>query len=88
MDLYLIFLLLGIALIIIEVKMGFVSGFFLSGAISFSLLAILEYFNFLKDINNYLISGIASYFISLFLIIFFLKKGKKDEKHDIDINDY
>ena len=89
MDLYIVFFLISIGLLLVEVTLGFALGLALSGSISFMLLGMIEWLGLPKSFNDYLLSGVTTFLISTIIVIKVFKKSrsrKEDSNHDI--NDY
>jgi len=89
MDLYAVFFLTAIALLVLEVALGMTLGVALSGAISFLLLGAIEFLEIPKTLNHYLIAGIATFCLSTAIVLKKFRKGIREKNETkYDINDY
>jgi len=89
MDLYAVFFLIAIALLILEVTFGLTLGIALSGAISFLLLGTIELLEIPKILNHYLIAGITVFCLSTAIVLKKFKRATREKKETkYDINDY
>jgi len=87
MDLYVIFFIAALILLMIEVLTGFVSGVALAAAMTFFILGLIELTGLPSKLNHYLIIGCASFAVSMFLVLRIFR-AKRANKGEADINEY
>ena len=87
-ELYVIFFLIALLLLVVEVMMGMTLGIALAGSLAFFTLAIFELIGILKGLNSYLITGSITFVVYVFLILRFFKKKLWDKNGAKDVNDY
>ena len=87
-ELYVIFFLIALLLLVVEVMMGMTLGIALAGSLAFFTLAILELIGILKGLNSYLISGSIVFIVYVILVLRFFKKSIFNKNEARDINDY
>ena len=87
-ELYVIFFLIALLLLVVEVMMGMTLGIALAGSLAFFTLAILELIGILKGLNSYLITGSIVFIVYVILVLRFFKKSIFNETEARDINDY
>ena len=88
LDLYVIFFLIALLLLVVEVWVGMALGIALAGSLAFFTLAILELIGILHGLNSYLIIGSIFFILYVFLILRFFKKSLFNKNETKDINDY
>ena len=87
-ELYVIFFLIALLLLVVEVMMGMTLGIALAGSLAFFTLAILELIGILKGLNSYLITGSIVFIVYVILVLRFFKKSIFNKNEARDINDY
>ena len=87
-ELYVIFFLIALLLLVVEVMMGMTLGIALAGSLAFFTLAILELIGILKGLNSYLITGSIVFIVYVILILRFFKKSIFNKTEVRDVNDY
>ncbi len=87
-ELYVIFFLVALLLLVVEVMMGMTLGIALAGSLAFFTLAILELIGILKGLNSYLITGSIVFIVYVILVLRFFKKSIFNKNEARDINDY
>ena len=87
-ELYVIFFLIALLLLVVEVMMGMTLGIALAGSLAFFTLAFLELIGVLKGLNSYLITGSIVFIVYLILVLRFFKKSIFNKNEARDINDY
>ena len=87
-ELYVIFFLIALLLLVVEVMMGMTLGIALAGSLAFFTLAILELIGILKGLNSYLITGSIVFIVYIILVLRFFKKSIFNKNEARDINDY
>ena len=87
-ELYVIFFLIALLLVVVEVMMGMTLGIALAGSLAFFTLAFLELIGVLKGLNSYLITGSIVFIVYLILVLRFFKKSIFNKNEARDINDY
>ena len=68
-ELYVIFFLIALLLLVVEVMMGMTLGIALAGSLAFFTLAFLELIGVLKGLNSYLITGSIVFIVYLILVV-------------------
>ena len=87
-ELYVIFFLVALLLLVVEVMMGETLGIALAGSLAFFTLAFLELIGILKGLNSYLITGSIVFIVFVILVLRFFKKSIFNKNEARDINDY
>lgn len=87
-ELYVIFFLIALLLLVVEVMMGMTLGIALAGSLAFFTLAFLELIGVLKGLNSYLITGSIVFIVYVILVLRFFKKSIFNKNEARDINDY
>jgi hypothetical protein len=87
-ELYVIFFLIALLLLVVEVMMGMTLGIALAGSLAFFTLAILELIGLLHGLNSYLITGSIVFIVYVILVLRFFKKSFLNKTERKDINDY
>ena len=87
-ELYVIFFLIALLLLVVEVMMGMTLGIALAGSLAFFTLAIFELIGILKGLNSYLITGSIVFIVYVILVLRFFKKSIFNKNEARDINDY
>ena len=68
--------------------LGMTLGIALSGAITFLLLGVIEWFGLIHGLNSYLIAGVITFIFTTLLVLRFFRNPVKVMKSKQDINDY
>lgn len=87
-ELYVIFLVIALLLLVVEVVMGMTLGIALAGSLAFFTLAALELIGLLSGLNNYLIIGSIVFVVYAILILRFFRHSFLNKNEARDINDY
>ena len=87
-ELYVIFLVIALLLLVFEVVMGMTLGIALAGSLAFFTLAVLEVIGLLSGLNNYLIIGSILFVVYAFLVLRFFRHSFLNKNEVKDINDY
>ena len=87
-ELYVIFLVIALLLLVVEVVMGMTLGIALAGSLAFFTLAALELIGLLSGLNNYLIIGSIVFVVYAILILRFFRQSFLNKNEARDINDY
>lgn len=87
-ELYVIFFVTSLLLLILEVILGMTLGVALAGSITFFILAILELIGVFNGINSYLIVGSILFITSTALVLMFFRKSNARKENDVDVNEY
>ncbi len=87
-ELYVIFFVTSLLLLIIEVILGMTLGVALAGSITFCILAVLELIGVLNGINSYLIVGSILFIIFTALVLMYFRKSHAKKGNDGDVNEY
>ena len=88
MDLYVIFFIAALVLLIVEVIAGMTLGVFLSAAVTFFILGLIDATGLLKSLNAYLFTGATVFVVATFLTVKFLRGKLKSTVQSNDVNDY
>jgi hypothetical protein len=87
-ELYVIFFVISLLLLIIEVIMGMTLGVALAGSITFFILALLELIGLFNGLNSYLIVGSILFIVFTTLVVMYFRKSYETKSNDTDINEY
>ena len=87
-ELYVIFFVTSLLLLIIEVIMGMTLGVALAGSITFFTLAILELIGVFNGLNSYLIIGSILFVVFTTLVLMYFRKSYANNRNDADVNEY
>lgn len=87
-ELYVIFFVMALLLLVVEVVMGMTLGIALAGSLAFLTLAVLELIGLLSGLNNYLIIGSIVFVVYAILILRFFRHSFMNKTSARDINDY
>jgi ABC-type lipoprotein release transport system permease subunit len=87
-ELYVIFFVTSLLLLIIEVILGMTLGVALAGSITFFTLAVLELIGVLNGLNSYLIVGSILFIVFTTLVLMYFRKSYANNSNDADVNEY
>ena len=87
-ELYVIFFVASLLLLILEVILGMTLGVALAGSITFFSLAVLELIGVFNGLNSYLIVGSILFIAFTALILIYFRKSYANKKNAIDVNEY
>ena len=88
LELYVIFLVIALLLLVVEVIMGMTLGIALAASMAFFTLALLELIGIMSGLNSYLIIGTIAFVLYAILILKYFKHSFFSKKGEKDINDY
>lgn len=87
-DLYVLFFIASILLLVLEIILGMVLGIALAGSITFFILGIFEYMGLIHGLNNYLMIGSILFIIATLLLMKIFRNSVKKINSEKDVNDY
>ena len=88
MDLYLVFWIAAVVLLVVEVLAGMTLGVALSAAISLFVLGILNSLGFLVGMNIHLLVGVLVFAASTWFVLKYFRGRARQSERDRDVNDY
>lgn len=88
MELYVVYFLLAIILLIVEVIHGMALGVAFSASLTLGIMGFLTYLNLIRTVDQHLIAGAIIFFITTILVIKKYRTKTAPRNKSEDVNEY